>query len=198
MVYVLAAGAWLLFMLPALVASRRAQRLDPRPGSLLAPTVELARTRLVLVVVATLGQALVIVAAPKGDYIDHGVVLVYLAMIATGVVGLWMLIDCARGLFIAIRIALAARRVRGDAEVGPMPGGGHPTLDFGVGQTCWLFRSNRAARYREPAASVEWALGTPPPRWAAFVGPALDLLYAMAFFLIAGFDHMLTLPIGPP
>jgi len=189
------------FVAPALVAFGRVRHVRPRRGSLLAPLADVATARVVLVAVVVVVEGLVAVdrffegfAVAVGDApeIQRDTVALKVGLGVTSVACVLALALVAWGMRSAMRVSRSVRRVREEGERADAPRGTTPSIDFGIGDAFWVFRKPQAVGYRETADNPEWARGTPPPAWAPFVGPVLDLLYGLAFVLLCRLDWALA------
>jgi hypothetical protein len=186
-----------LFVAPAGIAFGQSQRSRPRSGSMLATMARIAMVRAITVVVVLVVEgvaafsrffdsfAVAVGDAPSFERMPRAWVTA--ALVTTLVTTLALLVSIVLfvyGLLTALRIRRVSLWVRADADRADPPRDAKPTIDFGVGDAFWVFRHTHASGYRESAKTLEWAHGTPPPPWAPFVAPALDMMYGLAFALL--------------
>ena len=188
MLFALVVVLVLPFITPAVLAYARSQQTHARSGSLQATMSRIATVRAILVIGVVLIEGVVVFMRAAESFSDvdpmrvtptvlAGLCVATIAVLSSAVLFVY-------GLRTALRIRRASVRVRTEGERADPPAQLQPSIDFGVGDAFWVFRHAHAAGYRETAARLEWARGTPPPEWAPLVVPVLDVLYGLCFALL--------------
>ncbi len=200
----------LAFAAPSVFAFWRARRAQPRAGSLLAQTKQLALHRLFIacvVVALHLWFALVFAWPPPTGQPEPGhqygpefeawreraMSTAILCVFGTAAALLGVGLVFVREIVLLVRAWRAENRVLQKATPASLPEPSTATLfDFGVGEEAWVFRGPQKEGYREAPEILGWARGEPVVG-RFIVGPVVSIVTGVAAFPLLGMDMILSL-----